>query len=83
MKFAETIGQHRARIKSEGRHPPCISLKELAALLGVEYRTIVGKLKLEGAPKAALRHMSKRDGKTVRNTWYNKAEILAWWEKVK
>ena len=75
--FKETLGEHAKRVKEHGRNPPLRTFKELCEELGVPQRTMMGKLKLEGAPKPAMRQATSRGNAS----WYEPKAFKAWWAK--
>ena len=77
--FRESLGEFTKRVKSGDKYPPLRSFKELCEELGVPMRTVIGKLKMKGAPKPRLRHSTSRGN----CSWYEPKEFKKWWETVK
>lgn len=58
---------------------PLRNLEELANELGVNRKTLQGKLaKIKGAPKAIFKH---NNGK-ARTSWYDHQEVRKWWDSL-
>lgn len=75
MKFTESFAPFNARIRAGKARPPVRTLVELCKELGIpDYRSVLGKLKLEGAPKPELRN---RNG-----SWYEPAKFKKWYKSV-
>lgn len=64
--------------RGEPPRPPLISFKELCALYSVSYRTMMGRMSINNAPKPVTIHHNKHT-KMNSNSWYNKAEFMAWY----
>ena len=76
--FRESLGDFNRRVKAGGKHPPLRTFKELCEELGVPMRTVMGKLKLEGAPKPVLRHSTSQGNAA----WYEPKSFKKWWESL-
>ena len=73
--FSESLGQMTSRIKSGGARKPLRTFVELCAELGVPQKTVMGRLKMDGAPVPELKHDTSR-GKAA---WYEPIGFKKWW----
>lgn len=75
MKFAESLGEMTRRIKQGGKHMPLRKFKEICEELGVPQKTVMGRLKMDGAPTPILRHNGSRGNAA----WYEPVGFKKWW----
>jgi hypothetical protein len=75
MKFTETFGAFGRRTRAGGTRKPLRTLVELCKELGIpDYHSVLGKLKLEGAPKPELRNHN--------GSWYAPTKFKRWYKSV-
>lgn len=78
MRFGESLGQARRRVRTEGPRKPLRTFKELCADLGEPERHVLGKLaRDEGRPEPVLVKRTRRG----QASWYDPEQFRAWWGK--
>jgi len=64
------------------RRPPCITLREFADSVGVNYyslRCCLNRTPRETRPQPTLANSLKSSGVTNKVNWYVKKDLAAWW----
>ena len=60
-------------------HKPLRTFREMAEEFGVRESTLRGLLSRRNGPKPELTSVSSR---SVRNSWYDPAEMRRWWKSI-